>query len=241
MNLVGAVLALAVAVGPASPPHTWSITMLDGSDSAASELFAGTSLAPGAPLESGYLVTHSADITGPIDITAVTEDAPTDFEEHVFITVGVNGKAGDTVRLDRLLRNGAVARATLAMPRGTARLTVSAMLDPSLTTQLMLRDIRFTFLITVSDQVLTLPADPGDPGTSGGTGGNGSGSGSGAGGSGSGANGDGSSPAGGLPATGGTISEVPLVLAAVTIGGGVALLLRRRRAGASPQNGRERA
>jgi len=232
---VGAVLvAVAVAgVGSAAsaapaiadtPPHTWSITMLDGSP-ATNELFGNTYIVPGEAMTSGYRIVHTNDIDGPLEVRADPISAPSAFENRLSVIVGVNGKVGESVRLTKMLRDGGMATAIDFLPAGPVRLDISLLLDVHQEDELS-----FRFRLTVSDVDFEIPNQPGNgnngPGTGNGQGANG----------GSDGNGNGLGTAGnplgwGLPATGVTISMGAVIVGIVAIGAGLILMLgwwRRR-------------
>ena len=244
---VGAVLvAVAIAgVGSAAsaapaiadtPPHTWSITMLDGSP-ATSELFGNTYIVPGEDMTSGYRIVHTNDIDGPLEVRADPISAPSAFENRLSVIVGVNGKVGESVRLTKLLRDGGMATAVDFLPAGPVRLDISLRLDPSATNVFQEDELSFRFRLTVSDVDFEIPNQPGNgnngPGTGNGQGANG---GSGSNGSGNGLGTAGNPLGWGLPATGVTISMGAIIVGIVAIGVGLILLLGwyRRRGRSEP-------
>jgi LPXTG-motif cell wall-anchored protein len=156
---------------------------------------------PGQSSTSGYLITHTDAIDGPLDVSAKSTDAASDFEDHLSVTVAVNGVVGQTQTLAALLRHSDVARATNALPRGPVTLTVTIKFDPNAGPTERLRSIDFTLFVTVSNEVVQLPVQPSDPG--------------------------GGVPR--LPTTGQAISITALVLGGSLTGFGIVLVLRRRR------------
>jgi hypothetical protein len=159
MNLLVLLVATTLAAVPAGP-HEWSVEMLDGSPAATSTLFDDVTVSPGRDFTSGYLIPHSADITGPLDITAQALTAPDDLESTLSFSFGVNGAAGPTASLSDLLRGGDAVRVTDALPAGTPTLDITVRMSAAPTTQAMLQLVRFRFLITVSDQTIVVPVTP---------------------------------------------------------------------------------
>jgi hypothetical protein len=156
VNPLALVLAASLAAVPAGP-HEWSVEMLDGSPAATSTLFSDVVIAPGNSFTSGYLIPHSDDITGPLDISAEPLSAPNDLESLLSFTFGVDGAPGPTVPLTDLLRSGRVAQVASALPAGTPTLDITVSMSAAPTSQAMLQLVRFRFLITVSDQTIVIP------------------------------------------------------------------------------------
>jgi hypothetical protein len=155
-------LAAALAVLPAAPvgPHEWSVEMLDGTPAATATLFTDVVISPGRSFSSGYLIPHSADITGPLEISAEPLSAPNDLESSLSFAFGVNGVAGPTASLTDLLRDGRSVEVTDALPAGTPRLDITASMDSAPTTQAKLQQVVFRFVLTVSDQTIVIPVTP---------------------------------------------------------------------------------
>jgi LPXTG-motif cell wall-anchored protein len=206
VNVLGVIMAIALVSSPAPTAADWSVTPLFGSAISAPGTAANPTLVPGQSSTGGYLITHTDTIKGPLDVTASTTDAPSSFEDHLFVTVDVNGVKGQSGTLGALLRHSAVLRATNALPSGPAVLTVKIELDPASTAAQRLRQINFTLFVTVSNEVVQLPT-PGAPSSAGG----------------------GSA----LAYTGQVISGAAILVGFLLIGFGIVLLLRRRRRSAS--------
>lgn len=204
MNILGVLMAIVIASSPTPTSADWTITPVSGPAVSAPGTGANPALVPGQASTSGYLITHTDAIHGPLDVTATSTDAPNSFEDHLRVTVAVNGIAGQTQTLAAMLRHSAIARATNALPRGTDLLTVRIELDPTSTDQQRLSTVGFTLFVTVSDQVVQLPGQPGSPGDRG-TG----------------------IPS--LPTTGQAISFGAILLGFSLTGVGLVLVLRRRR------------
>ncbi len=201
MNVLGVLMAIVIAAGPPPTSADWTITPVFGPAVSAPGTSANPALIPGQSSTSGYLITHTDAIDGPLDVTASSTDAASSFEDHLLVTVAVNGVAGQTKTLGQLLRHSGIVRATTALPSGPAMLTVRMELDPASTSAQRLRLVDFTLFVTVSDEVIPLDGPPIDP-TSG-------------------------LPR--LPTTGQTISVTAILLGGSLVGFGVALVLRRRR------------
>ena len=217
MNLIGALIAIVLV---AAPPTTsdWSITPNPGQTLSPLSGASMATLAPGASVKGEFTIAHTDAIDGPVDITAKTSDPVSTLETHLIVTTTLNGHAGPPQTLAALLRSGAVARAGALLTPGPATLDVTVTMDPA-TTSDMVDSIAFTFFVTVSDQPVILPGQPGDPG------GPGSGGGS------------GSTPASGgkiLAYTGQAVSAFVLALGAGFLLFGVVLVLRRRRRASDP-------
>jgi hypothetical protein len=155
-----AILAAAVLAAAPAGPHAWSIEMLDGSPAATSSLFQGIVIAPGNSFSSGFLIPHTADINGALDVRALPLSTPDALEDAISMTVGVNGVAGQTGDLDQMLRDGHAIRATDALPPGVATLDITLTMDPTLTTEAMRQQVRFVFSITVADRTIVVPVTP---------------------------------------------------------------------------------
>ena len=231
LAVVALASALAFSVGASSalaatsddedlPPYTWSVTMLDGAHVTSRDPFGGMMFVPGEPLTSGYLLHHTPDINGALELSATPRTPPNPVEDELWITIGVNGTPGEAVRLSDMLRNGESALATSALPEGTVRFDVSIELEADSVNYSALEMLKFAFAITVSDReagvpttpeptttprpsTSPLPTTPGDGDGSGVGSGDGSGDGDGTGGAGTGGTGtDGTDTAG--TGTGGT-------------------------------------
>ena len=199
---LGVLVVVALLAGQSPTPADWSITPVFGPAVAAPGTSANPLLMPGDSSTSGYLITHTDAITGPLDITASSTDTPSNFEDNLLVTVAVNGVRGQTETLDQLLWHSGIVRATSALPTGPVMLTVTIELDPSAPPSTRLRDIHFVLSATVSDEVVTLPGQPSDPG-------------------------GGRVPP--LAATGQTVSFVAILVGGSLLGLGMVLILRRRR------------
>jgi hypothetical protein len=159
MNLLAVLLASTLAAVPAGP-HEWSIENLDGSPAATSTLFSDVVISPGRSFTSGYLIPHSDDITGPLDITAEPLSAPDDLESTLSFTFGVDGGPGTTAPLTDLLRDGRSVQVTDALPAGTPTLDITVSMSSAPTTQAMLQSVRFRFVLRVSDETVVVPVTP---------------------------------------------------------------------------------
>jgi LPXTG-motif cell wall-anchored protein len=201
VNALGVLMAIVIAAGPPPTSADWAVTPVFGPAVSAPGASGNPLLVPGQSSTSGYLITHTDAIDGPLDVTASSTDPASSFEDHLLVTVAANGVAGQTVTLGQLLRHSGIARATTALPSGPVMLTVTTELDPASTSPQRLRVIDFTLFVTVSDQVLPLAGSPGDPA--------------------------GGLP--GLPITGQAISVTAILLGSSLIGLGTVLVLRRRR------------
>jgi LPXTG-motif cell wall-anchored protein len=166
VNLLGMLLAIAL-VGAAPTPADWSITPVFGPAVSAPGTVANPVLVPGQSSTSGYLIDHTDAIDGPLDVTAESSDPASNYEDNLLVTVAVNGVKGQTRTLGDLLRRSGIARATTALPSGPDMLTVSVELDPDAPGSTRLREIEFTFSVTLSDEVVVLPGQAGDPGPGG--------------------------------------------------------------------------
>jgi hypothetical protein len=201
VNILGVLLAIVIASAPPPTSADWSITPTSGPAVSAPGTSANPDLMPGQSSTSGYLITHTDAIYGPLDISATSTDAPSDFEDHLLVTVAVNGVVGQTQTLAGLLWDSDVARATNALPSGPDVLTVTIKFDPNAGPTERLRNIDFTLFATVSNEVVQLPMQPSDP----------------------------TSPVPPLAPTGQEISVAALVLGGSLTGFGIVLILRRRR------------
>jgi hypothetical protein len=201
MNVLGVLMAIVIASSPPPTSGDWSITPTSGPAVSAPGSTGDPLLVPGGSSTSGYLITHTDAIDGPLDISATSTDPANSFEDELLVTVAVNGVAGQTRTLGSMLQDSSVARATNALPSGPVVLTVKIELDPTATSVQRLRTVDFTLFATVSDEVVRLPQQPADPGA----------------------------PAPPLAPTGQAISITALVLGGSLTGFGVALVLRRRR------------
>jgi LPXTG-motif cell wall-anchored protein len=208
VNLMAAVLTILLTAGASPTPADWSITPVFGPAVAAPGTTANPLLMPGDSSTSGYLITHTDAIHGPLDITASSSDIPSNFEDNLLVTVAVNGVRGQTGTLDDLLWHSGVVRATSALPDGPVMLTLTIELDPSAPPSTRLRIIHFVLSATVSDEVVSLPGQPSDPG-------------------------GGRVPP--LATTGQAISAVAILLGGSLLAGGLILVLRRRRRRPSPE------
>jgi hypothetical protein len=161
MNVAALVVASVVALAPATPagPHEWSVEMLDGSPAATATLFTDVVVSPGRSFSSGYLIPHSADITGPLDITAEALSPSDDLESTLDFGFGIDGAPGPTTSLTDLL-NGQVLRVTDALPAGTPRLDITMSMDSAPTTEAKQQQVVFRFLLTLSDQTIVIPVTP---------------------------------------------------------------------------------
>jgi hypothetical protein len=161
MNVVALVVASVMALAPATPagPHQWSVEMLDGSPAATATLFTDVVVSPGRSFSSGYLIPHSADITGPLDITAEALSPSDELESTLDFGFGIDGAPGPTTSLSDLL-NGQVLRVTDALPAGIPRLDITVSMDSAPTTQAKLQQVVFRFLLTLSDQTIVIPVTP---------------------------------------------------------------------------------
>jgi hypothetical protein len=201
VNVIGVLMAIVIASSPPPTSADWTITPAFGPAMSAPGSAANPELVPGQSSTSGYLITHTDAIDGPLDVSATSTDAASSFEDHLLVTVAVNGIAGQTKTLGAMLRHSGVARATNALPTGPVILTVKIELDPVSTGAERLRSVGFTLFATVSDEVVQLPSAPTDPG--------------------------GSLPP--LAPTGQAISIAAMVLGGSLTGFGLVLVLRRRR------------
>jgi LPXTG-motif cell wall-anchored protein len=207
VNALGMLVALALLSSPSPASTDWTVVPLSGAAISAPGTTANPLLIPGQSSTSGYLITHTDAIDGPLDVTATTTDPRGSFEDHLFVTVEVNGGQGQTGTLGALLRHSDVLRATNALPSGPVVLTVKIELDPASTAAQRLRQINFTLFVTVSNEVVQLPSPGHPPSTSGG----------------------GSA----LAYTGQVISGAAILLGCALSGFGIVLLLRRRRRSAA--------
>jgi hypothetical protein len=201
VNILGVLMAIVIASAPPPTSADWSITPTFGPAVSAPGSAANPALVPGQSSTSGYLITHTDAIDGPLDISATSTDPASGFDDDLLVTVAVNGVAGQTKTLGSMIEESSVARATNALPSGPVELTVKIELAPSSTSVERLRSTDFMLFATVSDEVVQLPLQPGDPGA-------------------------GIPP---LAPTGQAISVVALVLGGSLTGFGIVLLLRRRR------------
>ena len=143
------------------PPYTWSVTMLDGGNVTTRDPFAHMTFVPGVPLTSGYLLHHTPDINGALELSATARTAPNPVEDELWVTMGVNGNLGETVRLSDMLRGGETALATSALPEGTVRFDVSIELEEDSVNYSALEMVQFAFAITVTDREIGVPPTPG--------------------------------------------------------------------------------
>jgi LPXTG-motif cell wall-anchored protein len=201
VNVVGVLMAIVIAASPSPSSTDWTITPVFGPAISAPGTSANPALVPGQSSTSGYLITHTDAIHGPLDVSASSTDAVSSFEDHLLVTVAVNGVAGQTKTLGQLLRHSGVVRGTTALPSGPAMLTVTVELDPASTSVQRLRLVDFTLFVTVSDEVVPLAGPPNDP----------------------------IRGLPGLPITGQTVSLAAILLGGLLIVGGTVLVLRRRR------------
>ena len=201
MNILGVLMAIVIASAPPPTSADWSITPTSGPAVSAPGSAGNPILIPGQSSTSGYLITHTDAIDGPLDISATSTDPATSFEDELLVTVAVNGVAGQTMTLGTMLQHSSVARATNALPSGPVMLTVKIELDPAATVVQRLRTADFELFATVSDEVVQLPMQPSDPGA----------------------------PVPPLAPTGQAISVAALVLGGSLTGFGIVLILRRRR------------
>ena len=201
MNILGVLMAIVIASAPPPTSADWSITPTSGPAVSAPGSAGNPILIPGQSSTSGYLITHTDAINGPLDISATSSDPATSFEDELLVTVAVNGVAGQTMTLGTMLQHSSVARATNALPSGPVMLTVKIELDPAATVVQRLRTVDFELFATVSDEVVQLPMQPSDPGA----------------------------PVPPLAPTGQAISVAALVLGGSLTGFGIVLILRRRR------------
>ena len=218
MNLLGALVAAILIATPSPTSTDWSIAPNAGETLSPLTGTALATLAPGASVEGEFTITHTNAIDGPVDITATTADPVTSLESHLLVTATLNGRAGAPVRLGSLLRDGAVARSGALLTRGPATLDVTVTMDPA-TTDDRMDSIAFTFFVTVSNEPVILPGQPGGPG------------------SGSGSSSGGTAPGHGVPVlaySGQAVSVLALVAGLALVIFGVVLLIRRRRRDDSP-------
>jgi hypothetical protein len=201
VNILGVLMAIVIASAPPPTSADWSITPTSGPAVSAPGSSGNPLLMPGDSSTSGYLITHTDAIDGPLDISATSSDPATSFEDDLLVTVAVNGVAGQTRTLGSMLQDSSVARATNALPAGPVVLTVKIELDPTATSVQRLRTVDFDLFVTVSDEVVQLPMQPSDPGA----------------------------PVPPLAPTGQALSVAALVLGGSLTGFGVVLILRRRR------------
>lgn len=161
MSAVALALAAVVAAAPAAPagPHQWSVEMLDGSPAATSTLFADVVLSPGRSFDSGYLIPHSADLAGPLDITAEPISPVVDLTSTLAFSFGIDGAPGPAAPLTALL-HGEVLRVTDALPAGVPRLDITVSMDAAPTSQAQLQQTTFRFLLTLGDQTIVVPVTP---------------------------------------------------------------------------------
>ena len=143
------------------PPYTWSVTMLDGGNVPTRDPFAHMTFVPGVPLTSGYLLHHTPDINGALELSATARTAPNPVEDELWVTMGVNGNQGETVRLSDMLRGGETVLATSALPEGTVRFDVSIELEEDSVNYSALEMVQFAFAITVTDREIGVPPTPG--------------------------------------------------------------------------------
>jgi LPXTG-motif cell wall-anchored protein len=209
VNLFGMLLTIAL-VGAAPTPADWSITPVFGPAISAPGTVANPDLVLGQSSTSGYLIDHTDAIDGPLDVTAASSDPASNYEDNLLVTVAVNGVKGQTRTLGDLLRKSGIARATTALPSGPDMLTVSVELDPDAPGSTRLREIEFTLSVTLSDEVVVLPGQAGDPGR-------------------------GTVPP--LAKTGQVVSFAIIVTGLSLIALGILLVLRRRRRGRSVEIG----
>ena len=215
MNVIGALVAIVLVAAPPPTSGDWSITPNTGETLSPLSGAAIATLAPGASVEGEFTIAHTDAIDGPVDITAKTTDPVSSLETHLIVTTTLNGHAGPPQTLGSLLRNGTVARAGALLTPGPATLDVAVTMDPATTTD-MRDSIGFTFFVTVSNQPVILPGQPGDPGTGGGTG---------------------TTPGSGgkiLAYTGQAVSIFLVTMGAGFLFFGLVLVLRRRRRASSP-------
>lgn len=208
MNVLGVLMAVVIASAPTPTSADWSITPVYGPAVSAPGTSSNPELMPGQASTSGYLITHTDAIDGPLDVSATSTDAASDFENHLRVTVAVNGGTGHTQTLANLLWHSGTLRATNALPSGPVMLTVTIKFDSNAGPTERLRSIDFTLLATVSNEVVALPGRPGDPGA-------------------------GHKP---LAPTGQALSIGALVLGGSLTGFGVLLVVRRRRTKPVPTN-----
>ena len=153
--MLTALAAVVLAVVPPAPTYDWSMTMLDGSPVGTSMMFADQRLAPGEPLVGGYIIEHTPDINGALDVRVERISAPQDVEEEMSITVGIDGVQGQTTRLSDMLDGDGFARATRALPEGDVRLDLMVNLDAGSLNASQADTVRFRFMVTVSDREFT--------------------------------------------------------------------------------------
>ena len=134
--------------------------MLDGAHVTSRDPFGGMMFVPGEPLTSGYLLHHTPDINGALELSATPRTPPNPVEDELWITIGVNGTPGEAVRLSDMLRNGESALATSALPEGTVRFDVSIELEADSVNYSALEMLKFAFAITVSDREAGVPTTP---------------------------------------------------------------------------------
>jgi hypothetical protein len=201
VNVLGVLMAIVIASAPPPTSGDWSITPTSGPAVSAPGDSGNPLLMPGDSSTSDYLITHTDAIDGPLDISATSSDPASSFEDDLLVTVAVNGVTGQTRTLGSMLQHSSVARATNALPTGPVVLTVKIELNPAATSVDRLRTVDFDLFATVSDEVVQLPLQPGDPGA----------------------------PVPPLAPTGQAISVAALVLGGSLTGFGLVLFLRRRR------------
>jgi hypothetical protein len=223
------------------PPYTWSITMLDGAAPTSRDPFGGMLFVPGEPLSTAYIINHTPDINGALELSAKPRTEPQAVESELWVTVGVDGVTGESVRLSDLLRRGETALATTALPEGPVRLDIAIELEADSVNYSALEMVRFGFAVTVSDREIGVPTTPtpnpinpgdGDGDGTGDDGGDGDGTGTNQGGTAP----NGTSPgraqgtgASGLSNTGPAFVGVLLAAASGSIALGLALSGRRRK------------
>jgi len=142
------------------PPYTWSITMLDGAAPTSRDPFGGMLFVPGEPLSTAYIINHTPDINGALELSAKPRTEPQSVENELWVTVGVDGVTGESVRLSDLLRRGETALATTALPEGPVRLDISVELEADSVNYSALEMVRFGFAVTVSDREIGVPTTP---------------------------------------------------------------------------------
>ena len=156
----GRIAIAATSDGEDLPPYTWSVTMLDGAHVTTRDPFGGMMFVPGVPLTSGYLLHHTPDINGAFELSATARTAPNPVEDELWVTIGVDGRQGESVRLSDMLRDGETALATSALPEGTVRFDVSIELEEDSVNYSALEMVQFAFAITVSDREIGVPTTP---------------------------------------------------------------------------------
>jgi hypothetical protein len=165
-GLLALAATAAAAAAPAAadtndlPPYTWSITMLDGAHPTSRDPFGGMMFVPGESLSTAYIINHTPDINGALELSAKPRTEPKAVENELWVTVGVDGVTGESVRLSDMLRGGETALATSALPEGPVRFDISIELEADSVNYSALEMVRFGFAVTVSDREIGVPTTP---------------------------------------------------------------------------------